>query len=89
MRSHTALETIISGAPSSIGRLTEVMNGRFVAAKHEKPAPRIGRLWRSPKGGSGSQTDRSLEAESVAGALILLHQAQFSIDSLPPGGPRD
>ena len=34
--------------------VTSVTNGRFVAAKLEKPALCIGQLWRSPKVGYGS-----------------------------------
>ena len=45
---------VASSTKTGYGRLPKVTNGRFVAAKLEKPALCIGQLWRSPKVGYGS-----------------------------------
>jgi hypothetical protein len=51
------LTVVASSTKTGYGRLPEVTNGRFVAAKLEKPALCIGQLWRSPKVGYGSEHD--------------------------------
>ena len=48
---------VASSTKTGYGRLPKVTNGRFVAAKLEKPALCIGQLWRSPKVGYGSEHD--------------------------------
>ena len=66
---------VASSTKTGYGRLPKVTNGRFVAAKLEKPALCIGQLWRSPKVGYGSASDSQV-SELAARQLTAMPGSQ-------------